>query len=211
MEAVLQHYGIQGMHWGERRYQNPDGTLTEEGKARLRKYKEKSLQIIDAYYKGNNKNIFTRGGDIAVKTDRDKWAKELEIAKIKGSNDKKINKIKDNVKYYDTLLKRSKLMKDIEKRTIKEMKYDDMLKEKSNIGKTIAKDVIASIGYTALSSAVLYNITGGSYVMFMTASSGTVNQRNAKYRVKNHATEKEKQKLLLPNAYMYRDYNRYYR
>ncbi len=30
----LYHYGVKGQKWGVRRYQNPDGTLTEEGKAR---------------------------------------------------------------------------------------------------------------------------------------------------------------------------------
>lgn len=30
----LQHFGIPGMKWGIRRYQNEDGTLTEEGKQR---------------------------------------------------------------------------------------------------------------------------------------------------------------------------------
>lgn len=30
----LKHYGILGMRWGVRRYQNADGTLTAEGKAR---------------------------------------------------------------------------------------------------------------------------------------------------------------------------------
>lgn len=33
----LQHFGIFGMHWGIRRFQNEDGTLTEEGKKRYRK------------------------------------------------------------------------------------------------------------------------------------------------------------------------------
>lgn len=31
---TLEHHGIKGMKWGIRRYQNPDGTLTAEGKAR---------------------------------------------------------------------------------------------------------------------------------------------------------------------------------
>lgn len=33
-DAELYHHGIEGMHWGDRRYQNYDGSLTDEGRKR---------------------------------------------------------------------------------------------------------------------------------------------------------------------------------
>lgn len=40
-ESSLCHYGIKGQKWGERRFQNPDGSLTPEGIRRYNQYKEK--------------------------------------------------------------------------------------------------------------------------------------------------------------------------
>lgn len=53
----LYHFGIQGQKWGVRRFQNPDGTLTEEGKKR---YQKKYNKIIQKSAKKVNANYNTR-------------------------------------------------------------------------------------------------------------------------------------------------------
>lgn len=40
-ELELRHHGIKGMHWGIRRYQNKDGSLTPAGQRRLNKLEKK--------------------------------------------------------------------------------------------------------------------------------------------------------------------------
>ena len=40
-DHYISHHGIQGQKWGIRRYQNPDGTLTEEGRKRYEKLLKK--------------------------------------------------------------------------------------------------------------------------------------------------------------------------
>lgn len=40
--SYICHHGIKGQKWGVRRYQNPDGSLTEEGKRRYNSLIEKA-------------------------------------------------------------------------------------------------------------------------------------------------------------------------
>lgn len=65
VENELKHWGILGMHWGIRRYQNPDGSLTPEGRERYSKQLKKSIEkenkyggkVVNSVYEEFNKKL----------------------------------------------------------------------------------------------------------------------------------------------------------
>lgn len=52
-QEYLAHHGIKGQRWGVRRFQNPDGSLTPEGRAR---YAKQLVKDLDKYRKEYSKN-----------------------------------------------------------------------------------------------------------------------------------------------------------
>ena len=64
-EIVLVHHGIKGQKWGVRRFQNEDGSLTEEGKQRLLSYKVgmKRLNKRENYLGELNDELLARPGN----------------------------------------------------------------------------------------------------------------------------------------------------
>lgn len=47
MAEYLAHHGIKGQKWGVRRFQNPDGSLTDAGKRKAAKQAQRQLNDID--------------------------------------------------------------------------------------------------------------------------------------------------------------------
>lgn len=79
MNKIIVHYGVLGMRWGVRKYQNPDGSLTPRGAARQRAKDEKWVAK-----KGEK---IKEKAQIAVKKDIQKFVKN-ELNPVFKSNGK---------------------------------------------------------------------------------------------------------------------------
>jgi hypothetical protein len=77
----LYHHGIKGQKWGMRRFQNPDGTLTEAGKKRygIVGLKEVSLDTIEKERREYREKLTNSADDM-------KKAKMLEIEMCQGED-----------------------------------------------------------------------------------------------------------------------------
>ena len=95
----LKHWGILGMHWGIRRYQNPDGSLTPEGRERY-------------------------GVKTAAETKKETYSQKLESLKYKENKTEKeiaqLEALERGEKYFRANGERKKSIKDITSKEYKE-------------------------------------------------------------------------------------------
>lgn len=96
----LYHHGTKGQKWGIRRYQNPDGSLTEEGRKRYSTYSERANKLQGRIDK-NSKKIYTLTKEYSHSKQRQKL--EIKRQKLQRQHDRlepKRKKIQDNMLIY---------------------------------------------------------------------------------------------------------------
>lgn len=127
----LMHFGILGMKWGIRRFQNPDGSLTNLGKKRLAQGKGRVNKETGLYEKVSRKE---RKRNAAIKKKR---AESLEKARQqqKLAKEGKLSARQMTDKQLDERIARLK----------KEKEYNDLMKDTRAIskGKSIVKEMLA--------------------------------------------------------------------
>lgn len=102
----IYHHGIKGQRWGVRRFQNPDGTLTEEGK---RRYGTRLEGSVNPNNKGAIRRLVT--GDIPIGfLGKKRIADRLENLETKVLKD---NSNKKGTAAYESLSKMQKAQKQL--------------------------------------------------------------------------------------------------
>lgn len=172
----LYHYGTKGQKWGRRRYQNPDGTWTEEGKKRRRRG-ERRIGSVNSELDGD---LFGGRGERMLErfsTANDSfgpYARQTSQYALDTYNllNKKLEKGSpiDYAKYEDSFKNMSdQELRDIVSRMTAENNYVRLMTERNRSkGKAIALNVLRGTGVVLSSTAMLAATVSNGYNLYKT-------------------------------------------
>ena len=141
----LYHFGIKGMKWGVRRYQNKDGSLTPAGKKRA----ERDMSDLS----NNKKKQYSPNSSKWVKEDLERTKRLTDASshmtnELKRANDNKIKNTPKNK--MDLSQMTDKVLRDQINRAFLEKQYNEMFApQTTSRGREYASQILESAG-TAL-------------------------------------------------------------
>lgn len=174
----LYHFGIKGMKWGVRRYENPDGTLTELGKARYGSKAEKDpdnkgyYRDVEASQDALNASKAAKGGSQAANAAGNiaNRAREKERAKAKAKID--LSNMSDE-----------EIRKRVNRMNL-ERQYKDLLTSDVGAGKAAVKDFLDTVGDVITIAGGIAVIASSAYMIRKGETPATIAKhipRAAKY------------------------------
>lgn len=132
-EDELMHFGIKGMHWGQRRYQNDDGSLTPAGEARYGK----------------------RPGFMARRREKKAAkARKAKMAELRKARELKKERLYDEPNSLTRKLSDRELNSRI-KRLEAEKKYKELKDDVRSPGKKAVENALANVGVKILSDVAI--------------------------------------------------------
>lgn len=142
----LYHSGIQGMKWGVRRFQNPDGTWTEAGKARYGHHPSSSIRGEENYRpKGAMTDGITKESSRRDAERRKKLgAREEQSYDIRKARKEAKKRIKEDAKNRHTMSDEE--LDEKIKRLKKEKELKDLTDKDVNEGKAYTKELLKDVG-----------------------------------------------------------------
>lgn len=178
--SYLEHFGIFGMKWGVRRYQNEDGSYTEEGKKR---YSARKDQLEGSKYHVNKNIRYQEENAKILKLNADRlrkqslnenivelWGDKKSALAIEGSMDRIKDVIRDEIAYRDHKV-------DVANDIVKEQKklFEKLSHVKINVIDSDSK-------YTRMIEDIVANETKGflRYMNLLALKSDTEEYKNNK-------------------------------
>lgn len=212
-DAFLEHHGVLGMHWGERKYQNQDGSLTEQGRKHYgvgparelaRKIKSTAQKANSTITTAARKTFNPTSADMDEKLAkaREKQLikeKKKELAMLQGRN-RKMKDMTDQEVFNEIQSRKNRIM-------LEEMRKEDSKIQK---GKEFAKSTagVLSVPVKALGSIAADTADYGIRQLGKTAIDTALNNKAAQSKKKaqlKNRTDSEILKEALQDAKNARD------
>lgn len=183
----LAHHGMKGMHWGVRRYQNSDGSLTSAGRRR----------VVDDYQRKELKRL-NRTYDPTINKEKKKMDRTInKIGKqltSRNPNARKVRKLRSNLEFHTTRYAYHTMAKALESKAIKNATLSSISAERKAVGKARIRNALVTLG-----SAVLAYHVPTIYIPTV-AAAGTVLSENLNTVKSNYRISDSKRKDTLRKA-----------
>lgn len=160
----LYHFGVHGMKWGVRRYQNEDGTLTDEGRQHYAKEVSKKLNRNDRRIA--NAKAYKRQGRLEVSGYKSKYRRAVAKGRLDKAEKFKVRMDRANKNYRKQSRKQKRYEKENKKLVDKLIKenYDVKMSSVPRLSMTKTDKVMAIV---IAAADTVFPFTAGMGAMYM--------------------------------------------